>query len=83
MARTDTLTREALNRKLSESGLTKREFAELLGLSYATVNNWGSPGKGIPFWVASWLDNYRKAATLERIRAMMAREAALVPDVPP
>lgn len=51
---------------LKKAGLNKKQFAELLGMQYNTVNAWGS-NNSIPVWVESWLENYIKAKDLESI----------------
>lgn len=55
---------------LKQAGLTKKEFAELVGLSYQTVNNWGS-SKNIPHWVESWLKLYIKAKKLDELKEVV------------
>lgn len=51
---------EELKDKLRTAGLSKKSFAELVGLKYQTVINWGS-SKNIPHWVESWLELYIEA----------------------
>lgn len=43
---------------LKKANLTKKSFSELLGTSTQSVNNWGSNGRDIPYWVESWLSLY-------------------------
>jgi hypothetical protein len=51
---------------LKSVGLTKKEFAELVGMNYNSVVNWN---KGdVPSWVPSWVDNYAKSKAYERVR---------------
>lgn len=52
---------------LKEANLTKREFAELLQISYQGVNNWGTNGREYPYWVKSWLENYIKAKAFDNV----------------
>lgn len=47
--------------------LTKKDFADLTGVAYQTIINWGSTNK-IPAWVDSWLDNFIKAKSYEEIK---------------
>ncbi|CAE10759.1 helix-turn-helix domain-containing protein [Wolinella succinogenes] len=42
---------------LKQAGLSKKEFAQIVGLSQQTVSNWGC-SKNIPRWVESWLELY-------------------------
>jgi len=52
------LDRQSFNLQIKKAGLSKKEFCELLGLAYNTVNGWGSSGKAVPLWVESWLNLY-------------------------
>jgi len=52
------LNKDTLNRLLKDAQLSKKHFAELLNTSQQTVNNWGSNGRDIPYWVESWLNLY-------------------------
>ena len=47
---------------------SKKEFAELTGLPYSTVNQWGTANP-YPVWVRSWLVNYIE---LTRLRDLLA-----------
>ncbi len=38
----------------------------MLGVSYVTVNGWGS-SQNIPYWVESWLKNYIKAKKFDEM----------------
>ncbi len=51
------MTKDELKKQLKKAGLSKKEFCEIVGLSYQSVNNWGS-SKNIPHWVDSWLELY-------------------------
>lgn len=44
--------------ELKRLNLTKKEFSELVGFSYSSVNNWNDEKYPIPSWVESWLKNY-------------------------
>ena len=57
--------------KLKELDLTKRDFAELTGVAYQTIINWGSTNK-IPSWVDSWLANYAKACDFDALVRLVA-----------
>jgi len=52
---------------LKRANLTKMELATLLEVSYNTINAWGTNGRGYPYWVKSWLENYVKAKELDTI----------------
>ena len=47
--------------------LTKRDFADLTGVAYQTIINWGSTNK-IPPWVDSCLANFIKVKSYEEIK---------------
>ena len=61
------MDREEFNELLKKANLNKKELADIVGLSYSAVNNWGS-GSDFPRWVSSWLDNYIKAKEFENIK---------------
>lgn len=52
---------------LAQANLSKKEFAEMIGISQQSVNNWGS-SKNIPYWVKSYLQNYIKLRKYEAVR---------------
>lgn len=62
------ITIDEFKQLLKEANLTKREFSELLQISYQGVNNWGTNGREYPYWVKSWLENYIKAKSYESIK---------------
>lgn len=61
------------NEMLKRAGLNKRKFAELTGLSYGSVTNWGGKDKPVPSWVPSWIDNYIKARVLESVESVICK----------
>ncbi|WP_313956430.1 helix-turn-helix domain-containing protein [Aliarcobacter cryaerophilus] len=62
------ITIDEFKQLLKEANLTKREFSELLKISYQGVNNWGTNGREYPYWVKSWLENYIKAKSYDMIK---------------
>jgi len=52
--------------KLDEMGLSKKDFAAMVGRSHNSVINWSQAGD-LPAWVDSWIENYRKARLLDEI----------------
>lgn len=48
---------QSLKTLLKRAELTKKEMAEIVGLSHSAVNNWGS-STNVPHWVESWLILY-------------------------
>jgi hypothetical protein len=61
------MDRQEFNEALKKAKLSKKEFGEIVGIEYVTVNNWGSSGKVIPSWVPSWIENYLKSEAFEII----------------
>lgn len=60
------MTKEEFNTKLKEAGLSKKEFASIIGMEHSSVLNYGG-SQDIPRWVESWLDNYIKAQHMDRV----------------
>ena len=57
---------------LKGAGLNKKEFAQLVHISYGTVNAWGVEGRAeVPDWVKPFIDNYLKAKKLEAIEKII------------
>jgi hypothetical protein len=54
------MNKEEFKELLKEANLTKKEFSEILNINLGSMNNWGS-SQAIPYWVDSWLHNYKKA----------------------
>ena len=69
------MTKTEFNGLLKRAGLTKKEFAEKVRLSYSAVTGWGSgKDRPIPSWVASWLENFIKAKTLDSVKDVICDE---------
>lgn len=64
------MDRLKFNELLKKSNLTKREFSELLGVAYNTVNGWGSP-QNVPYWVESWLDLYIENKECKELKQLL------------
>jgi len=52
------MDKQLLNELLTKAGLTKKEFAMIVGTSPASLSNWGTAGRDIPYWVETWLNLY-------------------------
>lgn len=52
---------------LKKANLSKKEFAQMVGISHQSVNNWGS-SKNVPYWVKSYLENYIRLQKYEALR---------------
>lgn len=65
------MNREQFIEKLKNLNITKQDFAEMTGLKYGSVNNWGTTiGNkvvSIPSWVKSYLDHYEKSKKFDYI----------------
>mgnify|MGYP000399435120 CR=1 FL=1 len=65
------MDKKSFNDLLKQADLGKKELAGLLGTSGATVNNWGSSGRAIPYWVESWLALYIENKNIKEIKQMI------------
>jgi ribosome-binding protein aMBF1 (putative translation factor) len=61
------LDRDYFKVLLEKAGLSKKDFASRLDISYSTVNGWGST-QNIPYWVKSWLELYIKNLKFEQLK---------------
>ncbi|EAJ5683113.1 hypothetical protein BBZ05_04330 [Campylobacter lari] len=59
---------KVFEKKLNELNLTKKEFANMVGAVYNSVVNWNTKGE-TPKWVDSWICNYEKARSYEKIKS--------------
>ena len=62
------MDKHAFNDMLKTAGLSKKEFAEILGTTGGTISNWGNEGREIPYWVESWLKLYIENLHCRKIR---------------
>ena len=60
------MEKERLNRLFEASGLSKKEFAQMLNINVQTVYNWEST-QAAPYWIWSWLENYAKASMFDKM----------------
>ncbi|ADR35230.1 hypothetical protein Sulku_2571 (plasmid) [Sulfuricurvum kujiense DSM 16994] len=57
---------------LKSVNLKKKEFAEMVKMSYGTVNSWGVEGRAeVPDWVEQFIANYIKAQKLDQIEKII------------
>ncbi|AKJ53387.1 MULTISPECIES: hypothetical protein [Campylobacter] len=61
------MDRNEFNSLLKQANLTKKEFSQIIGMQYSSVNNWGS-SQDFPRWVKSWLQNYIKSKSYDEIK---------------
>lgn len=54
------MDKKTFNAILKEVNLSQVQFAEILNIESTTINKWGV-SQNIPYWVKSWLENYKKA----------------------
>lgn len=64
---------------LAQADLSKKEFAQMVGINQQSVNNWGS-NKNIPYWVKSYLLNYIELKKYKLIREKI-EELGILNDV--
>ncbi|KLE04171.1 hypothetical protein AF78_09075 [Aliarcobacter butzleri L353] len=57
------MTKKEFDNLLKDLELTKKEFSNIIGISYITINNWNI----IPSWVNSWFENYIKAKDMNKV----------------
>ena len=60
------MEKERLNRLFEASGLSKKEFAQMLNINVQTVYIWEST-QAAPYWFWSWLENYAKASMFDKM----------------
>ena len=60
------MDKKEFNNLLKRAKLSKKEFAELVGVLPSSVNNWGG-SQNVPYWVESWLINDIKAGNFDKI----------------
>lgn len=57
---------------LKSVNLNKKEFSELVKMSYGTVNSWGVEGRAeVPDWVEPFIAYYIKAQKLDAIEKII------------
>lgn len=54
------------NQSLKKAGLSKKAFADILGIEAQSISNWNK--QGVPYWVPSWIENYLKSKAYTRVR---------------
>jgi len=64
------MNRDIFVKLLKEAGLSKKDLADLLEVSYSTVTNWGS-SKRYPYWLKTWLIFYIKAKKYDQIKTLV------------
>jgi DNA-binding transcriptional regulator YiaG len=64
------MDKKLFNDLLKKAGLSKKEFAEILGTSGGAISNWGNEDREIPYWVESWLNLY-----IENMQCKKLKEA--------
>ncbi|ELA3705787.1 hypothetical protein RFP38_000178 [Campylobacter coli] len=52
--------------KLKSISLSKKDFSEMVKMSYTGVTNWRQTNS-IPGWVDTWLLNYEKSLALDEL----------------
>ena len=70
------MNKQLFNDLLKKAGLSKKEFAEILGTSGGAISNWGNEDREIPYWVESWLSLY-----IENLKCQKLKEAIKQIDI--
>ena len=60
------MNKERFQELLVKANLSKKELANILGISPQSVSNWSV--KGYPYWLESWLQNYIKAKAIDNLK---------------
>lgn len=55
---------------LKKIDLNKKEFAQMVGMSYTSVTNWKQVEE-LPAWVDSWLKNYAKSKKFDTAKDLL------------
>ena len=63
------MDKKEFNDLLKRANLSKKGFADLLGVLPSSVNNWGS-SQNIPYWVEPFLASHIKAKKYDEIKAI-------------
>ena len=72
------MTNNEFEIKLKDIGITKKEFASLVDMSYGGVVNWGRSTQTIPNWVESWLELYKKNKNFEKLKKSIKESGACI-----
>lgn len=70
------MDKQTFNALLKVAGLSKKEFAEILGTTGGTISNWGNEEREIPYWVKSWLNLY-----IENLQCKKLKEALIESNI--
>ncbi len=70
------MTNEEFETMLQPTGLTKKEFAQLVKMSYGSVVNWGRSHQSVPDWVESWLELYIENKKFEKLKKIIKESGA-------
>ena len=63
------MDKKEFNDLLKRANLSKKGFADLLGVLPSSVNNWGS-SQNVPYWVEPFLTSHIKAKRYDEIKAI-------------
>ncbi len=70
------MTNKEFETMLKPTGLTKKEFAHLVKMSYGSVVNWGRAHQSVPDWVESWLELYIGNKKFEELKKSIKESGA-------
>jgi len=61
---------------LKKAQMNKKDFSDIVQISYGTVNSWGVEGRAeVPEWVRPFLNNYMEVQKLNKIRDILQEES--------
>lgn len=70
------MTYKEFENQLQTINLNKKEFANIVDMSYTSVTNW-KQSDSIPNWVDSWLYYYKKSKILDDFIESIQKHEAL------
>ena len=71
---------QEFNENLKELNLSKKDFAEQVGMNYASVTNW-KHSKSLPNWLDSWMKYYKRAKNYEMIKRSVLKIEGFYPKI--
>jgi DNA-binding transcriptional regulator YiaG len=70
------MTNDEFDICLKEAKLTKKEFAQIVEMSYGGVVNWGREHQTVPSWVESWMKLYIENRKFESLKQSIKESGA-------
>jgi len=70
------MEKEKFSELLKVAGLSKKDFAELVGTSAGAVSNWGVSGRDFPYWIESWINLYIDNKSFKKLKSAIKDSGA-------